>query len=218
MIFGAWDIHTDGKTTLILSADWEVGSTGRKQPAFSESREHLRLVEEEGYDLLTFAIEHSEERRDDAGVGPAKIRGFTPKLEQRSLRRIGQQWYASDGLAGSSLPEEVHEPQAYVEGASVVVSINAYERNASARAACLAHYGHACAVCGFSFKATYGEIGEGYIHVHHVVPLSAIGGGYVVDPVADLVPLCPNCHAMIHRTQPALTIEQLRSCVEGRLL
>jgi len=206
VIFGAWDIHTEGSASLILSEDWER-SRGRRQPAFAESREHLRLVEEEGYRLFTFPMEHSRDRVDDQGVGPATIGTFTPKVEERILRRVGGQWYASDG---NMLPEEVHVPSRYTEGASVSVSINAYERNASARAACIAHHGHLCVACGFDFGKVFGEFGKGYIHVHHIVPLSKIDREYEVDPVADLVPICPNCHAMIQRTTPALTVDQLR--------
>ncbi|HEX9840255.1 MAG TPA: HNH endonuclease [Anaerolineales bacterium] len=51
---------------------------------------------------------------------------------------------------------------------------------------------------------------KGIIHVHHLIPLSEIKGTYDLDPIKDLVPVCPNCHAIIHSTQPPLTIEQLK--------
>jgi 5-methylcytosine-specific restriction protein A len=54
-------------------------------------------------------------------------------------------------------------------------------------------------------------VGTGYIHVHHIVPLSAIKESYVVDPVTDLVPVCPNCHAIIHRKMPPYLIEEVRA-------
>jgi len=213
VVFGAWDIHTESSTSVILSEDWERTEGGRRKPAFAESREHLRLVEEEGYRLFTFAMEYSGDRVDERGVGPATIGAFTPNVEERVLRRVGGQWYASDGKIGGTLPEEVHDPRRYTEGASVLVSLNAYERSARARAACIAHHGHRCAACGFDFGKAFGELGEGYIHVHHIVSLAEIGREYEVDPVSDLVPICPNCHAMIHRTTPALTVDQLREHV-----
>jgi 5-methylcytosine-specific restriction protein A len=64
--------------------------------------------------------------------------------------------------------------------------------------------------CLFDFKEKYGGIGERYIHVHHLKPLAEIKKEYELDPIKDLRPICPNCHAIIHRRQPALTIEQLR--------
>lgn len=108
------------------------------------------------------------------------------------------------------LPEEPAEGTSYYEGAVTEIRVNRHERSAEARAECIRHYGTACTVCGFSFQAMYGKIGAAYIHVHHLVELASIGGEYAVDPVADLRPVCANCHAMLHRTEPALTIAELR--------
>ena len=154
---------------------------------------------------------YSDERKDEHGFGPAKIKGFVPELTSKFLKRIGGRWYASDGTLSTLLPEEVQNPEKYVEGASRTVSVNAYERDAKARVACIKYYGAACIVCGFNFQTVYGQIGAGFIHVHHLVPLSEIKKQYDLDPVRDLRPVCPNCHAIIHSTQPTLTIEQLKS-------
>jgi hypothetical protein len=94
------------------------------------------------------------------------------------------------------------------EGARIDVVQSRPERNAAVRAACLRAHGHACAVCGVDFEKRYGSIGRGFIHVHHLVPLA--DGERLVDPVRDLLPLCPNCHAMAHRKDPPLTIEELK--------
>jgi 5-methylcytosine-specific restriction endonuclease McrA len=99
------------------------------------------------------------------------------------------------------------------EGKLVVVVTNRYERSAAARMACLAHHGHACSVCGFDYATAFPGIpeAEGFIHVHHIVPLSSIGESYVVNPVTDLVPLCPNCHAAVHMRSPPFAVAELRS-------
>jgi 5-methylcytosine-specific restriction enzyme A len=107
------------------------------------------------------------------------------------------------------------EKARYFEGATRQVLVNAYERNAHARQACLDHYGHACQICDFDFAAFYGPMGEGYIHVHHVNDLSLIGEEYEVDPVTDLRPVCPNCHSMLHKTCPAMAIEDLRGILKA---
>ena len=65
-------------------------------------------------------------------------------------------------------------------------------------------------VCGIDFKETYGEIGEGFIHVHHVTPISSKGKDYTLDIANDLIPVCPNCHAMMHRRNPPLTVTELK--------
>lgn len=108
------------------------------------------------------------------------------------------------------LPEEGPSEGTLTEGAAIQVTVNAFERNPAARRACVERYGYRCSVCGFDFAAAYGEIGEGFIHVHHLVPLGQIGGEYEVDPIRDLRPVCANCHAMIHRARPAMGIDQLR--------
>jgi len=107
-------------------------------------------------------------------------------------------------------PGEISDPTTYPEGATRSVSVNVYERSAAARSVCIAHYGCECVVCGFDFEAVYGEFGAGFIHVHHLVSLSDVDEDYTVDPVADLRPVCPNCHAMLHRGEPALNIADLR--------
>jgi 5-methylcytosine-specific restriction protein A len=97
------------------------------------------------------------------------------------------------------------------EGAMTRVEVNKYERNPVNRAACIARYGTVCGACGFDFGRTYGSIGAGYIEVHHRVPVSQLGTGYIVDPVLDLIPLCANCHAMVHRHDPPMAVEELRT-------
>ncbi|MDQ6631942.1 MAG: HNH endonuclease [Verrucomicrobiota bacterium] len=147
---------------------------------------------------------------NDGRAKPAKIGGFNSELTERTLTRVGTEWYAADPSVTSPLAEELSTPEKYSEGARFTVTINAYERNPKARAACIAHHGHVCAVCGFNFGRIFGTLGEGFIHVHHLVPIGRIGKEYKIDPIADLIPVCPNCHAMIHRAEPSLTVEQLR--------
>lgn len=85
-----------------------------------------------------------------------------------------------------------------------------YERNPKLRQQALDIHGYSCSICGFNFLERYGEIGRGFIHVHHVNPLSQTGE-QIVDPKTDLVPVCPNCHSMIHRDKNhILTIEELK--------
>ncbi len=109
------------------------------------------------------------------------------------------------------LPEEIAATTSIVEGAVCRVSVNAYERSPEARRRCIEHHGTSCCICGFSFGVVYGAVAEGYIHVHHLRPLSNIRAEYVVDPVEDLRPVCPNCHAVLHRRIPAYSIEEVRT-------
>lgn len=70
-----------------------------------------------------------------------------------------------------------------------------------------------CSVCNFNFYDKYGEIGKDFIHVHHLVPLHEIKDVYEIDPIRDLRPVCPNCHAMLHKRNPALSIEELKEVI-----
>lgn len=99
------------------------------------------------------------------------------------------------------------------EGAKVRIEVNRYERSPANRAVCIAHYGAVCQLCGFSFGDIYGKRGQGFIEVHHKVPVSKLGGSYFVDPIEDLVPLCSNCHSIIHRTNPPLSVEDTRALI-----
>lgn len=112
--------------------------------------------------------------------------------------------------AGFMSPDEVRVAGPLVEGAVCRVTVNAYERNPEARRQCIAAHGTACYICGFRFGAVYGPEAEGYIHVHHVRPLSEIGGEYVVDPVEDLRPVCPNCHGVLHLGGRCRSIDEVR--------
>ena len=107
-------------------------------------------------------------------------------------------------------PDEI-EDNIFLEGAKKQVVVNAYERNPKARQMCIEHYGVRCFICEFDFEEKYREIGKGFIHVHHVKPLSEINEEYKVDPIKDLIPVCPNCHAMIHKRKPAYSIEEIQS-------
>ena len=97
------------------------------------------------------------------------------------------------------------------EGAVKEVRVNRYERDRRARAACIAAHGPVCAACGIDFGERYGDFADGFIHVHHVTPISHIGETYKVDPETDLVPVCPNCHAMLHyKVDAPRSVEELR--------
>lgn len=113
-------------------------------------------------------------------------------------------------------PDEMEEGPRFVEGAARRVYVNVYERDPRARAACIAYYGYDCSVCGFNFEKAFGDIGKEFVHVHHLAPPSKIRKSYEIDPIAALRPLCANCHAMIHKRDPAYSIDELRAIIAAR--
>lgn len=135
------------------------------------------------------------------------------KGEQVTIRRLVESYRVklAQKAIGPIYPDEVSsQPPEFIEGVVKQVTINAYERNPKARAACIAKYGATCQVCDLNFENIYGVIGKGFIHVHHKVELATIGESYQVDPINDLIPVCPNCHAMLHTDKPAMDIEKLK--------
>lgn len=113
-------------------------------------------------------------------------------------------------------PTELQEDCNIYEGAKKTIIVNQYERNPMARQKCIEANGCRCKVCGMDFEEIYGEIGRGFIHVHHIVPISTIGETYQIDPVNDLIPVCPNCHAMLHRGHNGrvFTIDELKTIIQ----
>lgn len=122
------------------------------------------------------------------------------------------------------IAEEIRKENAnkLFEGAKRQITVNAYERNSKARAKCIEYYKKlnngktVCQICDFDFGAFYGEEMEGKIHVHHLKPLYEIGEGYEVDAINDLIPICPNCHLVIHTKEPAYTPEEIKKMTKNK--
>jgi 5-methylcytosine-specific restriction protein A len=87
----------------------------------------------------------------------------------------------------------------YLEGNLQQKLISKHERNMEARIICIKHYGYICQVCKINMQEKYGDVGENFIHVHHKRFLSNIKTEYKIDPINDLITVCPNCHSMLHR-------------------
>jgi 5-methylcytosine-specific restriction protein A len=165
-------------------------------------------------------------RRDDGEAGHARavealrqhleyytgLKGDKLASHREVLAKHEAMLPAQSGFFDS--PEEIPTSTTHLEGKVRQVLVNTYERNPAARAKCIAHHGATCSVCAFDFGKAYGKIGEGFIHVHHLKELSSIAKEYEVDPIEDLRPVCPNCHAMLHTARPALTIANLRQLLK----
>ena len=157
-------------------------------------------------DALWAAYSRATGRATEAGSG----RGRADLNLRRGKVRVSEILAVLDD-AGWRLPDELPPGQVYREGAVRQVTVNAHERNPQARRKCISHHGTACAVCLFDFAKAYGHQGRVLIHVHHIDPLRDADGQREVDPIVDLVPVCPNCHAMIHAKDPQHSIEEVRA-------
>ncbi|WP_189338109.1 EVE domain-containing protein [Bacillus wiedmannii] len=112
----------------------------------------------------------------------------------------------------SDIESQEVEEGARLEGTKVSYHMDKYERNSENRVKAIEIHGLNCCACGFNFEEVYGERGEGFIEIHHIKPLSTLEEAVLIDPERDLVPLCANCHRMVHRKKDeVLTIEELKA-------
>jgi 5-methylcytosine-specific restriction enzyme A len=101
-----------------------------------------------------------------------------------------------------------HEPLGVSEEHTLTIRVNARERDPLARAQCIARHGLRCIACGVDLAHRYGQLAEEFIEVHEL-PSSDPRAEF--DPQRDLVPVCPNCHSMLHRgRQTPLSIAELQ--------
>ena len=188
-----------------------AGLDSGKAHAFGEST---------GYDVLHDGRRYAP--KAVIGLAAAEVLGtalgpydFKGGLKSRCFRKLLENGFTIVTKGDTSpFPDEVNPTESHTEGAVQQVLVNRYERDADARAKAITHYGLTCQVCAFDFKAAYGVIGEGFIHVHHIVPLAEIGKSYTVDPITDLRPVCPNCHVMLHKRLPPYTVDELKSALK----
>lgn len=150
---------------------------------------------------------------DDAIWGVASYDWSTGRCTV--VRGIGNDGASALTEQMPKIPEEIGGV-VFQEGAKTRIVVNAYERDERARNLCLQYWGPTCAICGMSFEEAYGKYFRGLIHVHHLRPLSTLGPNYSVDPVKDLRPVCPNCHAAIHyRKTPPYLVEEIQHFLES---
>nr|WP_276315577.1 HNH endonuclease [Mesorhizobium jarvisii] len=99
------------------------------------------------------------------------------------------------------------------EGERYQAEVVRIRRSAKIVARAKEHYGPICQACEFDFEDFYGEHGRDYIECHHVDPLSGREGKGDVTTIKDLAMLCSNCHRMVHRTKPCLTVDELKELI-----
>ncbi len=156
-------------------------------------------------------------------VNPASKNAYSPGVieylsDLLSRQLVHPRYYTESSPKDSMIyPDEILEGK-YYEGSAKRILVNAYERDPSARKACLNAHGFRCHVCNFSFEEVYGKVGAEFIHVHHLRSLATRGKRHNVNPEKDLRPVCPNCHAMLHRPQPMLTIAELKAQIQHQRL
>lgn len=187
----------------VIIANGAVGKIGR---ALSDYIGKLPEVYNDGHkDVPSFFLL----------VGPYTDSGWemTKELKRalEELELVNQD--SSNTKISDRLPTEMlsfDEAEYFREGKVVQIYVDRFERNQKARMRCIEHYGDKCYICEFDFSKAYGDIAKGFIHVHHLKQLSEIKSEYQIDPINDLIPVCANCHSVIHLTRPPMTIKEMK--------
>ena len=119
-------------------------------------------------------------------------------------------------LIGYDVIEDLrHEEVPAYEGAILQSVVKRRERNPRNRLLCIRIHGERCFACGSEPRMTYGDAGS-IIEVHHLEPLALLMESRPYDPRTDLVPLCPNCHRMVHTKRPIpLTMDDLKAILRA---
>ncbi|WP_323707918.1 HNH endonuclease [Mammaliicoccus sciuri] len=164
----------------------------------------LELIDELEEDSLSLK-DLQENGMKGAVQGPRSING---KLLDFVLS------YLSLDTEKSQSEDHMLESVIYKEGKIMQQYGTKYERNQKLRRKAIELHGVTCRCCGFNYEKVYGEFGKGFIEIHHIKPMYSIKEEIIVDPKTDLVPLCSNCHKMVHRKkEKPLTIKELKQLI-----
>jgi predicted HNH restriction endonuclease len=218
---GAGDRKNAADLEILGFADDSIQHKSAKSGAMQSTR----------YDYISLLVDHFEELDPksiqnsvnkvlrEAGLDQDfRTETYAYTLAKEFHKRTGEMLFLASGEELVTGETEAQE-QEYREGRRTLISIERIERDDKARRECIRQHGATCFACGFNFEVSYGELGSGYIHVHHQgTPLAATDGDHKVDPLIDLIPLCPNCHAMVHIKKPMLSVAKLKEILEQRKL
>ena len=144
--------------------------------------------------------------------------GISIKTEY--LPTLESYWFDYQNSSHEQKQEDANQLETeknFLEGKAYSVLQTRYERDTKARKVCLNKKGYSCSICSFNFQKMYGEVGKGYIHVHHVNMVKDMGEPTKTNPENDLEPVCPNCHAMLHKRYPPFSIVELKNLIKTQM-
>ena len=194
--------HSDELKQTVIVGWYQNATVYRNRPQYEGRQFNLECAAENAHLLLESMrdFEVPRARKNDFGFGQANVwyakeenaTAYVEKvmdyIAEHSMKSV-----PNNGVIPQEIPKEYEE-----SGIGKSVLVNKYERNPTARRKCLELHGANCIICGFNASLVYGEEFKDKIEVHHIVPISEIGESYRIDPAKDLIPVCPNCHMILH--------------------
>lgn len=188
-----WD-GTENKTTNYINIEFDILINPKDNLLFD--KESLDIIDPQ-------KVQQWFPLQSGISIKPQLI----DTLEANWFKFILENKYVKNGFFSNDVVTDITEK--FTEGRSKDIIQTRYERNPQARKICLIHHGYSCKICDFNFEEYFGEVGKGFIHVHHINPIAVIGKEHEINPIENLLPVCPNCHAMIHSKRPAFTINEI---------
>lgn len=164
------------------------------------------LFDESGYIVV-----NSSDELESCGIKLGKRTNVPNLISTAPSCKVVPAW-----RTGSTEEFSAQDVSTYYEGAVETISVNRYERNRKARSECTAYYGCICQACGIDLSEKYGPVATNFIHVHHQTMISTLDKEYEVDPISDLIPLCPNCHAIAHLRKEPYSIQEIKGMIAAQ--
>ena len=210
--------HSDAQKSTVIVGWYKHATVHRGRPRYNDRQYNIECFAEDAYLLpesrRTFVVPRATQ--SDFGFGQSNTWYAKSESAASFVEAVFSYVNANSDVsvvADELLPQAV--PERYSEsGIGKKILINKYERNPIARRKCIEIHGASCSVCGFNSLDFYGVEFSDKIEVHHIVPIHEIGKDYKIDPETDLIPVCPNCHMILHTKMSDgtfISLEQLRA-------
>ena len=209
---------------------WYIDAKAYKEPLVTNGIERYmkRINEFSKYNLICkyengklldeeerrYTIPHARTEKD--GFGESQVyyaRGENgKKIKENAIKYIVE-------CINDNKKTYFDDEKKYTEGGESKYTVKLNKRNREAREKCLEIHGYKCNICNFDFLESYGEVGRDFIEVHHIESITKTSGvEYEIDPKKDLIPVCSNCHSMLHRKRPAYYPKDIKAILETQLV
>lgn len=192
--------HSDTLKKSVIVGWYKNATVYRKREIYKDRQYNLICNSEDGYlieeQFRCFGVPRATD--SSCGFGRANIWYAKEKEAIDYVNEVLEYINVSNAQYNNdTMPQIV--PQNFAEsGVGKKILVNKYERNVLARRKCIELKGSKCAICGFDSASIYGNEFKDKIEVHHIVPINQVKENYQVNPETDLIPVCPNCHMILH--------------------
>lgn len=181
----------------------------------------LNQLDHNYYDRVRDNIATQSDMREADNAADLKysihLRTYSAFLESKEYSLLFKPQKTKNINPTTTQKKSIHKERELTEGEKKHIEFESNHRSQALRLACIDKYGYQCQCCGMDFTSIYGkELGEHFIEVHHLKMISTYDECHPEDYLENLVPLCSNCHSMIHHGKEGpLSLAELRAAYKG---